>query len=395
MAMRWDMCSRLRGFKAPRRGAAPAPGRPAGRRGRDGGLALAYAPAFGWRLGLALLVLGLGVTACGESAPEPTRGNIRALIPTATPRAGGFGGSWGADTSNTWLYGTATPTRTPTGTGTPGPSPTPTFTPTPINAETLKGQLLFLSSRGLPASYAPPTPAVQTQWIAPDAFRAFQGAGGVPVWRFDPATYRVAPCEPPPERGGTPAPGSPPTPTPMLLFNDLPSFTQARGPGVCPPLYDAARQAQTFSADKRFEVYVAGDPAGGRPQIWVLDHLANTKTMLTRFGSGVSYDPVFAPDGYRLAFISQERAGVDNLYSITRDGTDLQRLTRRPGQDWETTWEWVKRPTWSADGTQLAFWSNKVSGAREIWLVNADGTNLHTISNDPRPGEDWDPVWVR
>jgi hypothetical protein len=234
------------------------------------------------------------------------------------------------------------------------------------------------------------------------------------VWRRDPTTGKVTPCDPPPtnpersreaaESKGTPVARG----TPSLLFGDLGSVLQ-RSATACPSIYDAAMTAQTFSSgdsaaspwdsvaslwDKQFEVYVGSDPNGGRPQIFVLDHQTNTNKMVTRFGSGVSYDPVFAPDGYRIAFISQEQ-GPDNLYTVTRDGTDVRRLTRLPGQDWTTTWEWLKRPTWSVDGTQIAFWSNRVSGARQIWVVNTDGSNLYSISNDPRPSEDWAPVWAR
>jgi TolB protein len=37
-------------------------------------------------------------------------------------------------------------------------------------------------------------------------------------------------------------------------------------------------------------------------------------------------------------------------------------------------------PTWSPDGSMLAFVSNR-SGAAEIWAINADGSNLHQLTN--------------
>ena len=343
-----------------------------------------------WVLGFRIWVLGFGLLGfllagctAAESTPTPTRVPIRAQIPTP-PAANGL------DANLIWLFGTPTATLTPTATATAGPSPTPTLTPTPINVETLKGKLLFLSSRPLPAAYR-----VETSLRGltnPDVLKAFQSSNaGVLVWRFEPATYQVLPCDPPP---ATPTPTrASARSTSALLFGDLGSVFQ-RGATACQQVYDEAQRTKTFSPDQRYEVYVGADPNGGRPQIWVIDHQAQTKKMLTRFGTGVSYDPAFAPDGYRIVFVSQE-AGQDNLYTITRDGTALKRITRIAGQDWTTTWEWVKRPVWSTDGTQIAFWSNRVSGARQIWVMNADGTNLHTISGDPRPAEDWDPVWVR
>jgi hypothetical protein len=333
------------------------------------------------KLWIALALLLVALPACA-SAPEPTRVPIRALIPTQVPAAQGL------DANAAWLFGTATPSPTPTATGTPGPSPTATVTPTPINAETLKGKLLFLSNRPLPATYAPADPG-NLKLVSPEMFKVFSQSGGTPVWEYDPTFGKVTPCDPPPAA---------PTPTPAgatpsaLLFGDLSQIVSGRGASPCQKLYDEARQAQTFSPDKRFEVYVGSDPNGGRPQIFVIDHSTNTVKMVTRFGSGVSYAPAFAPDGYHIAFISQAE-GPDDIYSVTRDGTELQRLTRLPGQGW-SSWEWIKFVSWSPDG-QIAFWSNKETGARRIWLMNADGSNLHTISGDPRPAEDWDPVWIR
>jgi len=329
-------------------------------------------------LGIAWLLIGCTANDSLSSA-APTTQSIRANIATNTPRSRG-----GFDAGSAWLYGTATPTVSPTITPTPGPSPTPTVSPTPVNGTTLKGQLLFISSRALPAIY---TPLGNSRVINPSVF-ANLGNGFV-VWRWDPATGKVAPCDPPP---ATPTPLRPGLPTPALLFGDLGALMN-RTATACQSVYDQAQSDQTWSADKRFEAYVGSDPNGGRPQIFVLDHQTQTKKMVTRFGSGVAYDPAFAPDGYHLVFVSQE-LGQDNLYTVTRDGTELRQLTRIPGQDWPTTWEWIKRPTWSADGTQIAFWSNRVSGARQVWVMQTDGSLLRSISNDPRPAEDYDPVWV-
>ena len=49
------------------------------------------------------------------------------------------------------------------------------------------------------------------------------------------------------------------------------------------------------------------------------------------------------------------------------------------------------RPRWSPDGTRVAFHSD-LEGANDVYVVNADGTNLRRITD--HPGEDFDPAWM-
>jgi TolB protein len=59
-------------------------------------------------------------------------------------------------------------------------------------------------------------------------------------------------------------------------------------------------------------------------------------------------------------------ARFDDVWSINADGTDLTRLTRSPEPEFD--------PTWSPDGTQIAFRFER-NGDPEIWLMNADGSD--------------------
>ncbi len=80
--------------------------------------------------------------------------------------------------------------------------------------------------------------------------------------------------------------------------------------------------------------------------------------------------PSWSPDGSRLAFTSN-RDGNPELYVMNADGTDAQRLTDNPAID--------TSPTWSPTGAQIAFTSDR-SGRPQIYLVGVDGTGLRRIT---------------
>ena len=60
----------------------------------------------------------------------------------------------------------------------------------------------------------------------------------------------------------------------------------------------------------------------------------------------------------------------------------MKRLTNDPGDD--------AFPSWSPDGTRIAFASSR-DGNVEIYVMDADGTNLVRLTNDP--AEDSSPAW--
>jgi CSLREA domain-containing protein len=81
-----------------------------------------------------------------------------------------------------------------------------------------------------------------------------------------------------------------------------------------------------------------------------------------------------------LVFVST-RDGNPEIYAVKTDGTNLIRLTNDLAQDTE--------PTWSPDGTKIAFVSNR-GGTSQIWVMNANGTQPHFV-NDTVGGQH--PTW--
>jgi TolB protein len=82
------------------------------------------------------------------------------------------------------------------------------------------------------------------------------------------------------------------------------------------------------------------------------------------------------------------RDGNAEIYVMDADGSNLINLTNHPGPD--------RSPVWSPDGSKIAFHSLGV-GDWEVFVMDADGSNLVNLSNnrgtDAAP--DWSPDGTR
>lgn len=94
-------------------------------------------------------------------------------------------------------------------------------------------------------------------------------------------------------------------------------------------------------------------------------------------------DPAWSPDRTQIAFASN-RSGSFAIYVMDVDGTNARRLTG------DNMGSYNASPTWSPDAQSLAFVSNS-NGHNEIYVMGVDGSNPRRIS-DSR-GESIDPAW--
>ena len=90
----------------------------------------------------------------------------------------------------------------------------------------------------------------------------------------------------------------------------------------------------------------------------------------------------FSPDGRLLAFTAQSE-GRDVLYLL-----DVRK--RETVRKFSLDLEGITGPTWSPDGQRIAFSGNR-GGLTDLFIVNADGTNLQQLTDD-RFG-DLQPQW--
>lgn len=94
----------------------------------------------------------------------------------------------------------------------------------------------------------------------------------------------------------------------------------------------------------------------------------------------VDADPIWSSDGSRIVY----RSGYD-IWSMYSDGSHKVQLTDDPAIDDD--------PYWSPDDQKIAFMSMRDVN-REIYIMNADGSDETNISNMPFSDENL-PMWSR
>jgi serine/threonine protein kinase len=92
--------------------------------------------------------------------------------------------------------------------------------------------------------------------------------------------------------------------------------------------------------------------------------------------------------GYGQVAFASQRTGVPQIYLINADASDLHPVTNLP--------EGACQPSWSPSGSRLVFTSpcqNNTDSYHEssLYLINADGSDLTPLNS--APGGDFDPAW--
>jgi Tol biopolymer transport system component/DNA-binding winged helix-turn-helix (wHTH) protein len=125
---------------------------------------------------------------------------------------------------------------------------------------------------------------------------------------------------------------------------------------------------------------------------------AESGTVPERFIASNEFDmsPQISPDGRRVVFVSTRSGYYELWMSNTDTPATAKRLTKFEGA-------FVGSPRWSANGDFVAFDSlqpvdSNRSGSSNIWVVAADGTGVHPITNDSsdnaRPSWSRDGRWI-
>ncbi len=152
--------------------------------------------------------------------------------------------------------------------------------------------------------------------------------------------------------------------------------------------YEDLLKKEALSPDGRYRVYTTQDKWDTNPQVYIqgpVNEWGQAPTWRVSEGlAGTSYDPVWSPDGSRIAFVSQEGRS-DDIWVANVDGTNLRNCT-------PNDWEWDKHPTWSPDSRRIVFWSNR-TGVKQIYIMDADCRNVRRLTDTQ--WDEYDPLWVK
>jgi len=148
---------------------------------------------------------------------------------------------------------------------------------------------------------------------------------------------------------------------------DVMQVTRGGGIDVAPDFRPHGR-AIAFSSER-----------SGGSQIFMTDFTTGQTTRVTYVG-GFNFDPVFSPDGSKIAFVG--RRGGFNIFVIDLASKNIVPVTQDQGNN--------EDPSWSKDGRYLVFSSDR-KGRKQIWLSTPDGR--HQVPVTENSGGWTQPSW--
>jgi TolB protein len=143
---------------------------------------------------------------------------------------------------------------------------------------------------------------------------------------------------------------------------------------ACPPKPDPSK-GYVWGLDP-YDIYTANDDGSSLKR-------------LTNYGVYTA-EGTLSPDGQTMVFTSLKDGDLD-IYTMKVDGTNLKRLTFLPGYDggpfWSHDGKQIVYRAWHPSDTALTNYQDLLKqrlvrpNRMEIWIMNADGTNQHQITN--------------
>jgi TolB protein len=139
-----------------------------------------------------------------------------------------------------------------------------------------------------------------------------------------------------------------------------------------------------FSPDGREIVFTGLEHGLPNSELFVMGTDGSGRTQITNTPEG-NTDATWSPDGTQIAFVSERDSQVPNIYIMRSDGTRVRQITH------DTAGK--NQLAWSPKGDRIAFVRTLAGGGdRDIYSIETDGSGLTDLTNDPS-SPDLEPAW--
>ncbi len=257
------------------------------------------------------------------------------------------------------------------------PTPVPSDTPTPTSGSSVLPTDTPLPSMDTPTATPTDAPTPTDTLIPTDTPLP-------PIDTPTPTDMPTAAATPTPTDTplpsiDTPTPADTPTPTDTPLPpTDTPTATPIDTPTPTNTLTSTV--TPTLVSPKGKIAFVSD--RDGDAEIFSMDENGNNLRQLTYNTVGDRH-PSWSPDGTQIAFTRDGHGAYPDIYVMNADGSDQRPLVTHHASD---MW-----PAWSLQGDEwIAFQTNR-NGNWDIYLVRSDGTDLHQLTT--HSANDEMPAW--
>ena len=127
----------------------------------------------------------------------------------------------------------------------------------------------------------------------------------------------------------------------------------------------------------------------GVRELWAMDRDGANQRIILAGGPYQIESASWAPDSRKLAVAYSTPTATSDIATIGVDGTGFKDLTPDPLPGVIID----RDPSWSPDGTRIAYSSN-ASGTRRLWIMNADGSGAHQVLASSVQSSERNPVWA-
>lgn len=137
----------------------------------------------------------------------------------------------------------------------------------------------------------------------------------------------------------------------------------------------------------------------GNFEIYVMNADGSNQDNLTNYSRGDQF-PAWSPDGKGITFTSwgREDGLRAAIFAMDPDGSNVTRLSKSIGKQDAPRFpgDWASFSRWSPDGKRMLFLSSRGESVFDIFVMDADGSNVQRLSTTPGAGKlsedpDWSP----